>query len=64
MNAATSLRGMNSKRYTAIGWIVWQVGTRLAKRKAVQNKGKLGAGFAVALIVAGGILAAAGESDD
>ncbi len=55
---------MNSKRYTAIGWIVWQVGTRLAKRKAVQNKGKLGAGFAVALIVAGGILVAAGESDD
>lgn len=55
---------MNSKRYTAIGWIVWQVGTRLAKRKAAHNKGKLGAGFAVALIVAGGILVAAGESDD
>jgi len=55
---------MNSKRYTAIGWIVWQIGSRLAKRKAVQNKGKLGAGFAVALVVAGGILLAAGDSDN
>ena len=50
--------------YTALGWIVWQIGSRLAKRKAGQNKGKLGAGAAVALIVVGGILVAAGDSDD
>lgn len=55
---------MNSKGYTAIGWMVWQVGSRLAKRKAAQNRGKLGAGLAVALVVAGGILVAAGDSDD
>jgi hypothetical protein len=50
--------------YTVLGWIVWQIGSRLAKRKATQNKGKLGAGAAVALIVIGGILVAAGDSDD
>jgi hypothetical protein len=55
---------MNTKGYTAIGWVVWQIGSRLAKRKAGQNKGKLGAGLAVALVVAGGILVAAGDSDD
>lgn len=54
----------NKSSYTVLGWIVWQVGSRLAKRKAVQNKGKLGAGAAVALVVIGGILVAAGESDD
>jgi hypothetical protein len=50
--------------YTVLGWVVWQIGSRLAKRKAAQNKGKLGAGLAVALVVAGGILVAAGDSDD
>ncbi|MGI8750195.1 MAG: hypothetical protein ACR2J6_06560 [Thermoleophilaceae bacterium] len=55
---------MNSKVYTALGWIVWQIGSRLAKRKAARNKSKLGAGLAVALVVAGGILVAAGDSDD
>lgn len=55
---------MSSKRYTAIGWVVWQIGSRLARRKASQNKSKLGAGLAVALVVAGGILVAAGDSDD
>ena len=50
--------------YTVLGWLVWQIGSRLAKRKAKQSKGKLGAGAAVALIVVGGILVAAGDSDD
>ncbi len=27
---------MNSKSYTVLGWIVWQVGKRLARRKARQ----------------------------
>ena len=56
---------MSSKSsYSALGWIVWQVGSRLAKRKAGQNKGKLGAAAAVALVVIGGVIAAAGDSDD
>lgn len=55
---------MSSKRYTALGWVAWQIGSRVAKRKAAKNKGKLGAAVAVALIVAGGVLLAAGDSDD
>ena len=54
----------NKSHYTVLGWVVWQLGSRLAKTKAGQNKGKLGAGAAVALIVIGGILVAAGDSDD
>lgn len=54
----------NRTGYTVLGWIVWQIGSRLAKRKASQNKAKLGAGVAVALVVVGGILVAAGDSDD
>jgi hypothetical protein len=54
----------NNTGYTALGWLVWQIGSRLAKRKANQNKAKLGAGVAVALVVVGGILVAAGDSDD
>lgn len=55
---------MSTKRYSALGWVAWQIASRLAKRKAAKNKRKLGAGLAVALIVAGGILLAAGDSDD
>jgi sulfite exporter TauE/SafE len=54
----------NKTTYTVLGWVVWQLGSRLATIKAGQNKGKLGAGAAVALIVVGGILVAAGDSDD
>jgi hypothetical protein len=55
---------MNTKGYTAIGWLVWQIGSRLVKYKTTQNKSKVGAGVAVVLVVAGGILLAAGDSDD
>ena len=54
----------NKTTYTVLGWIVWQLGSRLAKLTAAKNKGKIGAGAAVALIVVGGILVAAGDSDD
>ena len=55
---------MNSKSYTILGWIVWQVGTRLAKRKMAQNRFKLGAAGAVLLVLVGGVLAARGSGDD
>jgi len=50
--------------YTVLGWVIWQLGSRLARYKAIKNKGKRGAGAAVALLVIGGILVAAGDSDD
>jgi hypothetical protein len=56
---------MSSKGYTVLGWLVWQIGSRVAKKKAAQNRVKLGAVGVVALVVAGGIVAgrAAGGSD-
>ena len=47
-----------SRRYTVLGWIVWQIGSRIAKRKAHQNRAKLAAAGVVALAVGGGVAAA------
>ena len=49
---------MRSSGYTVLGWIVWQLGSRVAKRKMAQNRVKLGAAGVVLLVVLGGILAA------
>jgi hypothetical protein len=56
---------MNSKSYTVLGWIVWQIGKRLVSTKMAQTRAKLGAAGLVALVLVGGIFAAkAGLSDD
>jgi hypothetical protein len=56
---------MNSKSYTLLGWIVWQIGKRVASKKMAQNRAKLGAAGLVALVLVGGAFAAkAGLSDD
>jgi hypothetical protein len=39
---------MNTRGYTVLGWIVWQLGSRLAKWKMGQNRLKLGAAHAPA----------------
>ena len=52
---------MNSRGYTVLGWLVWQVVSRVAKRKMAQNRVKLGAAGVIALVALGGILAARGE---
>ena len=49
---------MNTKGYTVLGWAVWQVATRVAKRKMAQNKVKLGAAATVLLVLIAGIAAA------
>ncbi|HEV2724169.1 MAG TPA: hypothetical protein VGV10_06010 [Thermoleophilaceae bacterium] len=54
---------MNSKGYSILGWIVWQVGSRVAKRKMAQNRVKIGAAGAVGLVILGGILAARGGEE-
>ena len=51
---------MNTKGYTVIGWVVWQIGSRVAKRKMAQNKLKLGAAAVVSEVVVGGVIAAKG----
>ena len=55
---------MSSKGYTVLGWIVWQIASRVAKRKIVQNRVKIGAAGVVALVLIGGVIAARSGSDD
>ena len=58
---------MSSRGYTVLGWAVWQVASRVAKRKMRQNKVKLGAAATVLLVLIGGLAiakAAGGASDD
>ena len=53
-----------TKGYTVLGWVVWQIASRVAKRKMAQNRAKLGAAGVIAVVALGGILAARGERDD
>ena len=46
---------MSTRGYTVLGWAVWQVATRVAKRKMRQNKVKLGAAATVLLVLIGGL---------
>ena len=54
---------MNSKSYSVLGWVVWQIGSRVAKKKMAQNRAKLGAAGIVALVLVGGVLAARASDD-
>ena len=54
---------MNSKGYTVLGWVVWQIASRVAKRKVRQNRTKVGAAAAVLLVLVLGIAAARSSSD-
>jgi hypothetical protein len=55
---------MSTKGYTLLGWVVWQLASRVAKKKASQNRVKLGAAGVVALVVVGGILAGKSGGSD
>ncbi len=54
---------MGTKGYTVLGWAVWQVASRVARRKIAQNQAKLGAIGVIALVLIGGILAAKHDSE-
>ena len=49
---------MTTRGYTVLGWLAWQVITRVAKRKMAQNKVKLGAAATVVLVLGAGLAAA------
>ena len=55
---------MRSSGYTVLGWAVWQVGSRVARRKMTQNRAKLGAVGVILLVLLGGIVAARAGGDD
>ena len=54
---------MTFKGYTLLGWLVWQIASRVAKRKMAQNRVKLGAVGVIALVLLGGVVAARASSD-
>ncbi len=54
---------MTRTAYTILGWLAWQIGSRVARRKMAQNRLKLGAAAVVVAVVVGGILAARAGSD-
>ena len=54
---------MTTRGYTVLGWLAWQVISRVAKRKIAQNKVKIGAAATVFAVIAAGIAAARATSD-
>jgi hypothetical protein len=55
---------MNSKGYTVLGWLVWQIGSRVAKKKIARNRAKIGAAGVIALVLIGGVVAAKASGDE
>jgi hypothetical protein len=53
-----------TKGYTVLGWLAWQIISRVAKRKLAQNRVKLGAAATVFAVIAAGILAARASSGE
>ena len=55
---------MATRGYTVLGWLAWQLVTRVARRKMSQNKVKIGAAATVFAVLAAGVLAAKASSND
>jgi len=55
---------MATRGYTVLGWLAWQVITRVAKRKMAENKVKLGAAATVFAVLVAGLLAARSSAGD
>ena len=55
---------MSRNGYTFLGWVVWQLGSRVAKNQIKQNQAKIGAAGVVLLVLIAGVIAAKSGSDD
>jgi predicted PurR-regulated permease PerM len=55
---------MTTKGYTVLGWLAWQVITRVVKPKIVQKKVKIGAAATVVAVLVAGVVAAKASSGD
>jgi hypothetical protein len=53
---------MSTRGYTVLGWLAWQILSRVVGRKVAQNKVKIGAAATVFAVIAAGILAARASS--
>ncbi len=54
---------MGVKGYTFLGWVVWQLGSRIVKYKVAQNRAKVGAIGVIAAVLIGGVIAAKSDSE-
>jgi hypothetical protein len=54
---------IGTRGYTVLGWVIWQIASRVAKKKIRQNRMKLGAVGVIALVLVGGVIAARSGSD-
>lgn len=55
---------MTTRGYTVLGWLAWQILSRVVGSKLAQNKVKLGAAATVFAVIAAGIAAARASSDN
>ncbi|HEX5894940.1 MAG TPA: hypothetical protein VFY47_01345 [Thermoleophilaceae bacterium] len=55
---------MTTKGYTVLGWLAWQILSRMVGRKLADNKVKLGAAATVGAVLVAGLLAAKASSGD
>ena len=55
---------MRRSGYTLLGWLVWRIGSRVARRKLAQNKVKVAAAALAVAAVAAVLGAARAASDD
>ena len=54
---------MSTRRNAVVGWLVLKIGSRIAKKKARENRLKLGAAGVVGLALASGVVAARAGSE-
>ena len=55
---------MTTRGYTVLGWLAWQVLSRVLGRKMAHNKVKLGAAATVGAVLVAGVVAAKASSGD
>jgi len=55
---------VSSTGYRTLGWLVWKIGSRVARRKLSQNRSKLAAVVTILLVVLAGIALTHGDQED
>jgi hypothetical protein len=55
---------MTTKAYTVLGWLAWQLLSRIVPKQIAQNRVKIGAAATVAAVIAAGVVAARASSGD
>jgi hypothetical protein len=54
---------MTTRAYTVLGWLAWQILSRVVPRQIAKNRVKIGAAATVAAVIAAGVVAARASSE-